>query len=296
MAVIKVREPASAALREQIFDDFRSRLSKALALDHDLALYGIIPEIQKYFNSSRHFLNVANAFISDFGNSDDIIQFQSDISEATQRMEASAQKCLIERLSICSDEQKTRVIRLLGEPNSDLRCPILNFERIPELQQERTISGIGENSSVLILGAGSISVSGLYFASHGARVTLLDRDSRAIEKFRSVHDLLPREIRDRITFDPACDARDYAFPQDVTHICLAALLEPKEPIIDKIRIAYGSCKAPLTVLIRTPRQDLMRLFYYDVDSSVLAGFKLVGKVDIGYEEQPANTLVMRLEY
>lgn len=285
---------SAIAIRQRVKDDFCPRLDRALRANDDVALYGIVPEIQGFFNNGSHVDESLRSFLEDACGDTQIKRFQSQISEATQRMEMTAQRYFIERMAAFDDDGKIGFIRSLGTPGTDFGCPMLNFERIPELQAEKKAAEITADSKVLILGTGSISVSGLYFASHGANVTLLDRDPRAIDNFRAVYDLLPREIQNRISFETTCDARDYSYDISTTHICLAALLEPKEPIVAKIRERFTDSGAPVTLLLRTPREDLMQLFYYNVDKSCLNGMRIVDKVDIGHAEQPANTFILKL--
>lgn len=282
-------------LKDKVRHDLWPRLEKALAANDELGLYDVVPEIQHYFNNSHDFIDEALAFVTETQKSDWGVKFQWSVAEATQRMEVTAQTCFIERLKECgTDECKMALIRQLAEPNTDLKCRVLNFEKLPELHQERIAAGIDDTSTVLILGAGSVSLTGLYFASFGAKVILLDRDPRAHDKFRLVYDHLPLDMQQRISFEAVVDARDYDYPATITHVFLAALLEPKEPILYKIRDAYKTTNPDVTLLMRIPRRDLMQLFYYDVEANCLSDFRVSAKVDIGYEEQTSLSYVLKL--
>lgn len=287
---------AVAQLNKKILENFRPRLKKGLsAVNDECALYDIVPEIQDYFNSSRFFMSETLAFLESQGHSEEIIQFRQDVSEATQRMEAIAQRHFITHLkNFETDADKIRFIQAFGHPDTDFSCPILNFERLPELREERRISDIGKGSTVLILGTGSVSLTGLYFASHGAKVILIDRDPRAIDTFRVLQEYLPAALQDNISLPAPCDARELDYPTDVTHIFMAALLQPKEPIVDKIAQTYRDREENVTLLVRIPRRDLMQLFYFDVAADSLKPFDVIGTVDLGPEIQPAVTRVLRL--
>lgn len=287
-------------IEARLTEVYGQKLSLALRTQSTADLYNIVPAIQRFMNDeSLGWLEkcaMPEKVITALGAISGIAELQKNISEATQRMEAFAQALILEKMACLDDAGKTDFIRRMGMPGTNFNCPVTNFERIPELDQERSVTGINEDSHVLILGTGSLSISGLYFASFGARVTLVDRDPRAINAFMPIYNILPAAIQKRITLAETCDARDFEYPKDITHICLAALLEPKEPVITRLRQMYcraDSVKAP-KILLRMPRKDLMRFFYYDIDQQALKGFEVLSKIDIGYKEQPANTLVLKI--
>jgi hypothetical protein len=281
---------------EDLLLSYKSKLCVALAGNAHELLYPIVPDLQKLLNDLSFSQKQAVQDIQPHLQEPHFIELKSMIAEATQRMEIHAQKRFLEHLRSFDENGKILFIQSLGSNASFKDCSVLDFERLPELGQEHTKSELRENDRLLILGTGSISLTGLYHASKGVDVMLLDRDPRAINTFSMIYPDLPKKIQNKIKILDPIDAINYDYSScNCTHIFMAALLDPKGPIINKI---VQKTKTPKKLIVRVPRKDLMELFYYGLpeeDKDLKNSLSLLSTVDLG-ETQTSVTKIFQINH
>jgi hypothetical protein len=265
----------------------------ALQREDSATLYRVIPRLYSYFKDSDEFSSVADSFLSSRRSDPALNNLKRNFSLAAQKMEGYAQPAFIDALSSRNETEKIEFIKSLGYVGSNPYVPEIEFERIPELHAEMQLGGIDADSCVLILGAGSISISGLFFTCFGARVHILDRDPAAIENFLHIRPYLPEAVSRNIVIEPVCDARDYIYPAGLTHILVAGLVEPKDPVLEVLKQFYRGKNNPPRILMRMPKKNLFQLFYYATKEADLDGFDVRDIVDIGYEQ---STLTYVLDF
>jgi len=261
-------------VRYKIEDIFIPLLSEFLAGNprpntaEVLPLYQTVPRIRNYLALSSYFMASSVAYLTSQRGVEMRQKLKSMLGRATEIMEYHASYKLEKLLNSLPATSIPNLIRSFTHPRQEFKDIALDFERIPAAHSELTHCKFNSNDNVLFIGCGSLSISGLAFANAGARVTLVDIDPQALESFSRVYSSLPKYLQERIERKVVIPG-DYCYlsKENYNYIALAGLVGQKDEILQSVSQCLGCGDTNPTLLIRAPKANLLKLFYYDAHVS-----------------------------
>lgn len=257
-------------------------------------LYVLVPTIRNYLALSCYFLSSSMEYLCSTEGVEMRSQLQALLGRATEIMEYHASHTLEKLLSQVSESSARALFNAFTHPDFSFPDPVLDFERIPAAHAELVHCNFTPQDHVLFVGCGSLSISGLAYANAGATVTLVDIDPHALESFSRIYAVLPEYMQRRINrrivpMDDYC----YMSEGSYTHIGLAGLVGGKDQILRSVQQCLHCKQQSPTLLVRAPKPNLLRLFYYDANVKAVAEQRYVVS-DPGIEA-PLVTHVVQLK-
>jgi hypothetical protein len=267
-------------IKQKIISDWLPILENIHATKNYVALYDIIPAIQDiFYNSdySENYHEIANNLAQD----PSVEEFKYLLGLSSEKMEILAKQHIMSRYNNASDKEKINLIYYFACDHASFDSDvILRFERIRSLRNEALLTNINSNSNTLIIGAGAVSASALYYAAEGSHVYIIDRDPNAISTFSEFINFFPENIQRNITILPTVNGEDFNYDSlSLTHILIAGLANPKNKILKKIKDSYtNSLNAPC-ILMRIPQNNFLHHFYYDVNQENLNDYNVTETIN-----------------
>lgn len=272
-------------------------LSGDLTPDTDavLPLYTLVPAIRNYLALSSYFISSAMDYLGSQEGVEARQQLQQLLGRSTEIMEYHASYAIERLVKKLSAQAVHELLIAFTHPTFEFPNVVFDFERIPAAHAELTHCKFTRDDHVLFVGCGSLSISGLAYANAGATVTLVDIDPYALESFSRVFNVLPDTLQRRIHRKIVVPG-DYCYltQEHYTHVGIAGLVGQKDELLQSMKTCLSTAqKAPL-MLVRTPKPNLLQLFYYDANIRAVAKERYV--VSEPNIEAPLVTNVFYPEY